>query len=299
VFVHVAVAAHPPLFVAHSFTSVQVTPSPVNPGLHAHVDPTFRVPAERVRATSPVVRRALVHVRTGDAIAGVAGLARAREGAQGVRAGGICAAVVAHRRSAFVDVPRTRRHCRCTRLCHAQVKPPGVFVQVASVLQFAVPFVHSSSSVHAFPSPVNPGLHSQVKLPGVFGTRSVRAAVSRSFGALVVVGALRSVAAEAGLALALVPHPPGPCTSRSRRSDTPVGPASTAGEPPAPGDPSHQATHPRRVCPRRAQTCARVFRGRGRTAATGCPCARSPPPAEAFRNQRPIGGAPPPASVGS
>jgi hypothetical protein len=27
------------LFVAHSFTSVQVTPSPVNPGLQAQVDP--------------------------------------------------------------------------------------------------------------------------------------------------------------------------------------------------------------------------------------------------------------------
>jgi hypothetical protein len=37
VFAHVAFALHPPLLVAHSFTSVQVTPSPVKPGLQAHV----------------------------------------------------------------------------------------------------------------------------------------------------------------------------------------------------------------------------------------------------------------------
>ncbi len=38
VFVHVAFVEQPPLFVAHSFTSVHVTPFPAYPALHSHVN---------------------------------------------------------------------------------------------------------------------------------------------------------------------------------------------------------------------------------------------------------------------
>jgi hypothetical protein len=48
---------------------------------------------------------------------------------------------------------------------HAHVNPPTVFVHVAFAPQFAVPFVHSSSSVHVVPSPVYPALHTHARAP--------------------------------------------------------------------------------------------------------------------------------------
>jgi hypothetical protein len=41
VFVQAAFGLQPPLFAAHSFTSVQVTPLPANPALHAHMKLPF------------------------------------------------------------------------------------------------------------------------------------------------------------------------------------------------------------------------------------------------------------------
>ena len=38
VFVHVALALQPPLFVAHSLTSVHVVPLPVKPAAHAQLN---------------------------------------------------------------------------------------------------------------------------------------------------------------------------------------------------------------------------------------------------------------------
>jgi len=48
------------------------------------------------------------------------------------------------------------------------VKLPGVFVHVALALQLSVFAVHSFTSVHVTPLPVNPGLHAQVNPPVVF-----------------------------------------------------------------------------------------------------------------------------------
>ena len=48
------------------------------------------------------------------------------------------------------------------------MKPPWVFVHVALALQLSVFAVHSSTSLHVTPFPVNPALHVQVKPPCVF-----------------------------------------------------------------------------------------------------------------------------------
>jgi hypothetical protein len=50
----------------------------------------------------------------------------------------------------------------------AQVREPGVFVQVAFVSQPPLPVRHSLMSVQVVPLPVKPELQAQVREPGVF-----------------------------------------------------------------------------------------------------------------------------------
>lgn len=64
VLVQAAFALHPPLFVEHSFTSVQVTPSPVKPLLHAQVRPPGLLVHAALGLQPPLlVRHSLVSVQ--------------------------------------------------------------------------------------------------------------------------------------------------------------------------------------------------------------------------------------------